>query len=62
MAQRKTKKLTMKTQPIPKDCHAITPYLTVPDAARLIEFLKKAFDGVERARISRFSTVGAESL
>jgi uncharacterized glyoxalase superfamily protein PhnB len=43
----------MKTQPIPKDCHAITPYLTVPDAARLIEFLKKAFDGVERARISR---------
>ncbi|HEX7469782.1 MAG TPA: hypothetical protein VF437_03465 [Verrucomicrobiae bacterium] len=52
----------MKTPPIPKDCHAITPYLTVPDAARLIEFLKKAFAGVERARISRFSTVGAESL
>jgi PhnB protein len=44
----------MKAQPvIPEGCHAITPYLTVPDAARLIEFLKKAFDGVERARILR---------
>src|SRR5437016_1171082 len=43
----------MSTNPIPEGCHAITPYLTVPDAARLIEFLKKAFDGTERARISR---------
>jgi len=42
-----------KTNPIPEDCHCITPYLTAPDAARLIEFLKKAFAGVERARISR---------
>ena len=43
----------MKAQLIPEGCHAITPYLTVPDAVRLIEFLKKAFDGVERARILR---------
>ena len=43
----------MTVNPIPEGCHSITPYLTVADAARLIEFLKKAFDGVERARISR---------
>lgn len=43
----------MKTNPIPEGCHAITPYLTVPDAALLIEFLKHAFDGVERARVLR---------
>src|ERR1035438_3406777 len=44
----------MKARPVgPKACHAITPYLTVPDAARLIEFLKKAFDGIERTRILR---------
>jgi PhnB protein len=43
----------MPVNPIPKDCHAITPYLLVPDAARLIEFLKQAFDGVERAKLLR---------
>ena len=43
----------MSANPIPEGCHAITPYLTVPDAGQLIEFLKKAFDGIERVRISR---------
>ena len=43
----------MKTQSIPEGCHAIIPYLTVPDAARLVEFLKKAFDAVERGMILR---------
>jgi PhnB protein len=43
----------MKVNPIPEGCHSITPYLTVPDAARLIDFLKQAFDGLELARISR---------
>jgi PhnB protein len=38
---------------IPKDCHAITPYLLVPDVGRFIEFLKQAFGGVERERIGR---------
>ena len=42
-----------KVKPIPDDCHSITPYLLVPDVARLIQFLKKAFDGVERAKITR---------
>jgi PhnB protein len=43
----------MKVDPIPDDCGTITPYLTVPHVGRLIEFLKQAFDGIERARISR---------
>jgi PhnB protein len=43
----------MKINPIPDDCHAITPYLTVPDAAKLMDFLKQAFGGIERARITR---------
>jgi len=42
-----------KVKPIPDDCHSITPYLLVADVARLIKFLKKAFDGVERAKITR---------
>jgi len=43
----------MKVNPIPADCHSITPYLTVPDAGKLVDFLKRAFDGIERARILR---------
>ena len=43
----------MKVNPIPTDCPAISPYLTVPDAARLIEFLKQAFGGVEHGIIKR---------
>src|ERR1017187_9841361 len=44
---------SMKVNPIPEDCHSITPYLLVPDVGRLIEFLKQAFDAVERAKIAR---------
>jgi PhnB protein len=43
----------MKVNPIPEGCHSITPYLLVPDVGRLIEFLKKAFDAVEREKIAR---------
>lgn len=43
----------MATNYIPADCSAITPYLLVPDASRFIEFLKQAFGGVERERITR---------
>jgi PhnB protein len=38
---------------IPKDCHAITPYLVVPDAGKFIEFVKQAFGGRESERIKR---------
>lgn len=31
----------------------VTPYLTVPGVARLIEFLREAFDATERMRLTR---------
>jgi len=39
-------------KPVPTGYHTITPYLTVRNAASLIEFLKKAFDAKERNRMS----------
>lgn len=33
-----------KVKPIPKGYHTVTPYLVVKGAAKLIEFLRKAFD------------------
>jgi PhnB protein len=35
----------MAARPIPEGYHAVTPYLTVRGAAKLIDFLKKAFGG-----------------
>jgi PhnB protein len=43
----------MKPNPIPDGYRSITPYLKLPNAARLIEFLKKAFDGVETGRLMK---------
>jgi uncharacterized glyoxalase superfamily protein PhnB len=34
----------MSVKPIPDGFHTVTPYLTVKGAAKVIEFLKKAFD------------------
>src|SRR5262245_14639360 len=42
----------MKINPIPEGWHSITPCLMVPDAPRLIDFLKQAFAGTEQARIT----------
>jgi PhnB protein len=39
----------MAVQPIPKGYHTLIPYLTVRDAARAMEFYKKAFGAEERA-------------
>jgi PhnB protein len=41
------------TSYIPQDCHAITPYMLVPDVGQFIDFLKLAFGGVESEKISR---------
>jgi PhnB protein len=41
----------MKVKPIPEGYHTVTPYLTVPGAADLIEFLEKAFHAREKERI-----------
>lgn len=38
---------------IPAGCHTVTPYLTVQDAAGLIEFLVRVFDAKETERMMR---------
>ncbi|MBI5684348.1 MAG: VOC family protein [Verrucomicrobia bacterium] len=43
----------MKTEPIPKGYHTVTPGLTVKGADKVIEFLKRAFDATELSRIAR---------
>jgi uncharacterized glyoxalase superfamily protein PhnB len=37
----------MKVNPIPEGFHTVTPYLVVKGAAKLIDFLKKAFNAKE---------------
>jgi PhnB protein len=37
----------MAVKPIPEGYHTVTPYLVVENAARLIEFMKQAFDATE---------------
>jgi PhnB protein len=39
--------------PIPEGFHTVTPYLVVPGVARLIKFLKQAFDAEETIRAAR---------
>jgi PhnB protein len=41
----------MSVKPIPEGYHAITPYLVVEGAAKLIDFLKQAFDAQETFRM-----------
>lgn len=40
-------------KPIPDGYHTVTPYLTVPGVANLIDFLKQAFDAKEIDRHTR---------
>ncbi|MFG2342046.1 VOC family protein [Streptomyces yangpuensis] len=41
----------MAVNPIPEGQHSIAPYLGIKDAAKAIEFYKKAFDAVEMFRL-----------
>jgi PhnB protein len=43
----------MKTNPIPNGKSSVTPCLSTPEAARLVDFLKQAFDGHEQSRVMR---------
>ena len=43
--------MTNKVNPIPDGFHTITPYLCIKDAARAIEFYKKAFGATEVMRL-----------
>jgi PhnB protein len=42
------KETQMTVEAIPKGYHTLTPYMTVRDAARAIEFYKQAFGAVEK--------------
>jgi len=43
--------MSATVQPIPEGMHTVTPHLVCSDAAKAIEFYKKAFGAVETARI-----------
>src|SRR5205814_10608246 len=47
----KTMPATTKVQAVPTGYHTVTPYFTVKGAAKLIDFLKKAFKAEERFRM-----------
>ena len=40
-----------RVNPIPKGYHSVTPYLTLNDAARALEFYKRAFGAQEVVRM-----------
>ena len=42
----------MGTKPIPEGYTTVTPYLAVDDAAKAIEFYKRAFGATERSRMA----------
>ena len=43
--------MMIKTKPIPEGYHSVTPYLAIKNAAKAIEFYKKAFGAKEIGRI-----------
>lgn len=43
----------MAVQPVPAGFHTVTPYLIVPGVAKLLDFLKRAFDAKEAGRFER---------
>ena len=43
-------------KPVREGFHTITPYIVVPGAAGLIDFMKKAFEGTEIFRVARPGT------
>ncbi len=43
----------MAVKPVPEGLHTVTPYLVVSGVAKLIDFLKKAFDATELHRSTR---------
>ena len=43
----------MAVKPIPDGYHSVTPFLIVPGAAKLLDFLKQAFEAQELHRLPR---------
>lgn len=51
--QRRASMATPAVKPIREGFHSITPYLIVPGAAKLIDFMKQAFGATERFRVQK---------
>lgn len=51
--QRRASMATPAVKPVREGFHSVTPYLIVPGASELIEFIKDAFEAVERFRVQR---------
>lgn len=54
--KRRAEMLSTGVKPIREGFHTITPYIIIPGAAGLIEFMKKAFDATEMFRVARPGT------
>jgi PhnB protein len=50
--------MTTTPHPIPAGYHSVTPYIAVKNAAKAIDFYKKAFDAVEKSRMQHGNKVG----
>lgn len=48
----------MSVKPIPEGYHSVTPYLTVDDAAKALDFYKAAFGATEIARMDMGGKIG----
>src|SRR3984893_12414506 len=48
----RSKIMAGKPKPIPDGYHTVTPYFTVKDAARAVEFYKQALGAVEMMRMA----------
>lgn len=48
----------MSVKPIPDGYHSVTPYITVDDAAKAIDFYKAAFGATEIARMDMGGKIG----
>lgn len=44
--------MASNVQPIPEGYHSVTPYLIIKDAAKALDFYKKAFNAVELMRFA----------
>jgi uncharacterized glyoxalase superfamily protein PhnB len=51
--QRRASMATPAVKPVREGFHSVTPYLIVPGASELIDFIKNAFGAVERFRVQR---------
>jgi len=52
MAKRAKASAKKRVKPIPAGYHSVTPYLTVRDGARAIDFYRDAFGAVEKVRMA----------